>query len=84
VARLGEGCQDYSVHRQRLTPWIIGTVLICAALGAWSGHQIGGGGTGNMVLFGATCAVLGSFLPGAAIWIWARLRSRGRPRQGAA
>jgi hypothetical protein len=84
VARLGQGCQDYSVHRQHLTPWIIGTVLVCAALGAWSGHHIGDGGSGNIALISATCAVLGSFLPGAATWIWARLRGRGRPRQGAA
>jgi hypothetical protein len=72
------------VHPQRLTPWIIGTMLICAVLGGWWGHHIGGGGTGNMVLFGATCGVLGSFLPGTATKIWARLRGRNRPRQGAA
>jgi len=84
VARQAWGCQDYSVHLQRLTPWIIGTVLVCAALGAWSGHHIGDGGPGNIALISATCAVLGSFLPGAATRIWARLRSRGRPRQGAA
>ena len=71
------------MHRQHLTLWIIGTVLVCAALGAWAGHHIGDGGTGNIALIGATCAVLGSFLPGAATRIWARLRGRGRP-QGAA
>jgi hypothetical protein len=84
VARLAWGCQDYRVHRQHLTPWIIGTVLVCAALGAWYGHHIGDGGSGNIALLSATCAVLGSFLPGAATRIWARLRGRGRPRQGAA
>ena len=72
------------MHRQHLTLWIIGTVLLCAVLGAWAGHHIGDGGTGNIALIGATCAVLGSFLPGATTRIWARLRGRGRPRQGAA
>ena len=84
MARLAVGCQDYGVHRQHLTAWIIGTVLVCAALGAWAGHHIGDGGTGNIALIGATCAVLGSFLPVTASRIWARLRSRGRPWQGAA
>ena len=72
------------MHQQRLTPWIIGTVLVCAALGAWSGHHIGGGGAGNIALISATCAVLGSFVPGVATRIWGRLRSRGRARQDAA
>lgn len=74
------------MHPQRLTPWIIGTVLICAALGALYGHHIGDGGTGNIALISATCAVLGSFLPGGAVRIWARLRGRGsgRPHRGAA
>jgi hypothetical protein len=84
VVRVSQGCQDCSVHQQRLTLWIIGTVLVCAALGAWSGHHIGDGGAGNIALISATCAVLGSFLPGTATRIWARLRGRGRTRQGAA
>jgi hypothetical protein len=65
-----------SVHRQRLTLWIIGTVLLCAALGALLGHHIGDGGTGNIALISATCAVLGSFIPGGAVRLLARLRSR--------
>jgi hypothetical protein len=65
------------VHWQRLTPWIIGVVLACAAVGAWFGHEIGDGGAGNMALISATCAVLGSFLPGAILRAWTALRSRG-------
>jgi uncharacterized protein YcfJ len=80
----GRGCQDVSVYRQRLTLWIIGAVLICATVGAFLGHHIGDGGSGNIALISATCAVLGSFLPGAAARIRARLRGRGRPHQGAA
>ena len=72
------------MYWQRLTPWIIGTVLVCAGLGAFFGHHIGDGGSGNIALISATCAVLGSFLPGTAARIWARLHGRGRPRQGAA
>jgi hypothetical protein len=72
------------VQRQRLTPWIIGTVVACAALGAWFGHHIGDGGGGNIALISATCAVLGSFLPGAVAWVLSRLRNRGSPHQGAA
>jgi hypothetical protein len=72
------------VQRQRLTPWIIGTALLCGALGAWFGHQIGDGGGGTIALISATCAVLGSFLPGAALWLRAWLRDHGRPHQGAA
>jgi len=66
------------VQRQRLAPWIIGTIVACAALGAWAGHQIGDGGAGNIALISATCAVLGSFLPGAVVWLRGRLRDRGR------
>lgn len=61
--------------RPRLTPWIIVAVVACAALGAWFGHNIGDGGAGNIALISATCAVLGSFLPGAVLWLRARLRS---------
>jgi uncharacterized protein YcfJ len=78
------GCQDVTVQRQRLSFWIIATVLLCAALGAWLGHQIGDGGGGNIALISATCAVLGSFLPGAVLWVRARLRDHGWPHQGAA
>ncbi len=72
------------VTRHRLAPWIIAAIVACAALGAWGGHQIGDGGAGNIVLVSATCAVLGSFLPGAAAWLRARLRDRERPHHPAA
>jgi hypothetical protein len=72
-----------TVHHQRLTLWIIGTVLACAALGALLGHHIGDGGSGNIALISATCAVLGSFLPGGAARLVARLRGRNRPHRGA-
>ena len=66
-----------TVERHRLAPWIVVTVVACAALGAWGGHQIGDGGVGNIALISATCAVLGSFVPGAVLWLRNRLRSRG-------
>jgi hypothetical protein len=83
VTSTGRGCQDVTV-RQRLTPWIIGTVVVCAGLGAFLGHHVGDGGSGNIALISATCAVLGSFLPGAVFWVRARLRRHGRPHRGAA
>jgi hypothetical protein len=64
-----------NVHRRAL--WIIATVVACAALGAWAGHQIGNGAAGNVALVSATCAVLGSFLPGAVLWLRGRVRERG-------
>jgi hypothetical protein len=64
------------VYRQRLALWIIGTALACAALGAWVSHLLGDGGGGDIALISATCAVLGSFLPGA--FRWTRVRLRGR------
>jgi hypothetical protein len=64
------------VYRQHLIPWIIGSVLACAAIGAWLGHELGGGSSGNVALISATCAVLGSFLPGAVIRVRARLRGK--------
>ncbi len=66
------------MERHRLAPWIIAAVLACAALGAWGGHQIGDGRAGNIALVSATCAVLGSFVPGAVLWLRGRLRGRGR------
>lgn len=72
------------MQRQRLTPWIIGTVLACAALGAWGGHLLGGGGAGYIALISATCAVLGSFLPGAVRWARVRLRGQQPPHHDAA
>lgn len=86
----GQGCQDGSVYRQGISAWIIGAVVVCAALGALAGHHVGDGGGGNIALISATCAVLGSFLPGGVLQVRARLRTRakpgdgGRPRQGAA
>ncbi len=64
------------MFRQRLTLWIIGTVLVCAAVGAWFGHLLGGGGGGYIALISATCAVLGSFVPGAVRWVTVRLRGQ--------
>ncbi|MGH3303962.1 MAG: hypothetical protein ACRDOK_20245 [Streptosporangiaceae bacterium] len=72
------------MYRQRLTPWIIGTMLASAALGAWFGHLLGDGGSGNIALVSATCAVLGSFLPGAVRWARVRLRGQQPPHHGAA
>jgi hypothetical protein len=72
------------VYRQRLTLWIIGTVLACAAIGAWCGHLIGGGGIGYIALISATCAVLGSFVPGAVRWARLRLSGQQPPHRGAA
>jgi uncharacterized protein YcfJ len=90
VASTGRGCQDGSVYRQGITAWIIATVVVCAALGALAGHQLGDGRAGNIALISATCAVLGSFLPGSVLLVRTRLRNRakpgdgGRPRAGAA
>ena len=66
------------MQRHHLAPWIVATIVACAALGAWGGHQIGDGGAGNIALISATCAVLGSFLPGAVAWLRDRIRGRGR------
>ncbi len=71
------------VFRQ-LTPWIIGTVLACAALGAWFGHHLGDGRAGNIALVSATSAVLGSFLPGSVRWVRVRLRGQQPPGHGPA
>ena len=67
-----------------LTPWIIATVLLCAGVGAWFGHRIGGGGPGIIALISATCGVLGSFVPGTVLRLAGRRRHGQRPRQGAA
>jgi hypothetical protein len=69
------------VYRQHLVPWIIGSTLICAGLGAWGGQQLGDGRSGNIALISIACAILGSFLPGAASW--ARARLRNPPHHGA-
>lgn len=71
------------MQRQRLTSWIVGTVVLCAAAGAWFGHQVGDGRGGYVALISATCAVIGSFLPGAVLRLRARLRP-GKPRRDAA
>jgi hypothetical protein len=77
-------CQDVTVHQQRLGIWILVALLACAGLGALLGRHVGGGTTGMVVLIGATCAVLGSFLPTVISRLVARARQRQRPRQGAA
>jgi uncharacterized protein YcfJ len=71
------------VQRQRLTSWIAGTVVLCAAAGAWFGDHVGDGRGGYVALISATCAVIGSFLPGAVLRLRGRLR-HGKPRSGAA
>jgi hypothetical protein len=40
-----------------------------AALGGFLGSHLGGGQAGMVILVGATLGVLGSFVPGAAVWI---------------
>jgi membrane protein YqaA with SNARE-associated domain len=72
------------VQRQRIGVWIIAVVAACAALGAWAGSHLGDGHLGMVVLIGATCGVLGSFLPGSVTWVLGRVRRSRRPRQGAA
>jgi hypothetical protein len=69
------------VYRQHLVPWISGSALICAGLGAWGGQQLEDGRGGNIALISIACAVLGSFLPGAVSWACARLRNH--PHRGA-
>jgi hypothetical protein len=71
------------VQRQRLTSWIIATMVLCAALGAWFGHYVGDGRGGYVALISATCAVIGSFLPGAVLRFRTRLRDHGKPHRGA-
>jgi hypothetical protein len=71
------------VYRERLTLWIIGTALTCAALGAWVAHLLGDGGSGDIALISATCAVLGSFVPGAVRWTRVRLGRQQPPHHGA-
>jgi hypothetical protein len=66
------------VKLRRLSLWIIAMVLVSAALGAWAGHHIGDGGAGNIALIAATCAVLGSFVPNAVVWVCGRRRGRGQ------
>lgn len=61
-------------------PQTSGTITGARALsaaGAWLGTQPGGG-AGNIALISATCAVLGSLVPGAARKVRGLLR--GRPR----
>ena len=70
------------MYRQQLVPWIVGSVLVCAGLGAWGGQQLEDGRGGNIALISAAGAVLGSFLPGAVRWARDRLNDR-RPRLGA-
>ena len=71
------------MQRQRLTFWIIGTLVVCAALGAWFGRHVGDGRGGYVALISATCAVIGSFLPVAVLRLRTRLRDHGKPHRGA-
>jgi hypothetical protein len=72
------------VQRQRLGVWIVVVVAACTALGGWAGSNLGDGQFGMVALIGATCGVLGSFLPGGVLWVRDRVRGPGGPRQGAA
>jgi hypothetical protein len=72
------------VQHQRLTSWILGTVVLCAAAGAWFGHHVGDGRVGYIVLISATCAVIGSFLPGAVLRLRTLVRDHSKPHRGAA
>jgi outer membrane lipoprotein SlyB len=68
------------VRQQRITLWIIVAVVACAALGGWAGSHLGDGQGGMVILIGATCGVLGSFLPGSVRWVRARLDKSGTRR----
>jgi len=74
------------VQRQRIVTWIVVVVAVCAALGGWAGSNVGDGKIGMVALIGATCGVLGSFLPGGVLWVRDRVRRPrpGGPHQGAA
>jgi hypothetical protein len=76
-------CQDERVYQRHLIPWILASALVCAGLGAWGGEQLDQGQAGNIALISVACAVLGSFLPGAARFARTRLRDR-RPHHDAA
>jgi hypothetical protein len=62
------------VQRQRIGIWIVAAAAACAALGAWLGSHLGDGETGMIALTGATCGVLGSFLPNSVLWVRGRAR----------
>ena len=68
------------MRQQRTALWIIVTVVACAALGGWAGSHLGDGRGGMVVLIGATCGVLGSFLPGSVLWVRGRLAKSGTRR----
>lgn len=72
------------MQRQRIGVWIIATVVACAALGGWLGSHLGDGKAGMIALIGATCGVLGSFLPGSVTWVRGRVRRPGGPPHGVA
>lgn len=72
------------MQRQRIGLWIAAAALPCAALGAWLGSHLGDGETGMIVLIGATCGVLGSFLPNSVLWVSGRLRRPGSSSRDAA
>jgi hypothetical protein len=57
-----------------MTGWITAAVAACGALGGWAGSHLGDGRVGMISLTGATCGVLGSFLPGGLLRIADRIR----------
>jgi hypothetical protein len=61
-------------RRRRVVAWITAAVAACAALGGWAGSHLGDGRVGMIALIGATCGVLGSFLPGCLLRIAGRVR----------
>jgi hypothetical protein len=75
--------RPYPGARQRIAVWIVLAVAACAALGGWAGSHVGGGHVGMVALIGATCGVLGSFLPGGVLWVRDRLRRPSGPGHGA-
>jgi hypothetical protein len=72
------------VQRQRIGVWIVVVVAACAALGGWAGSNVGDGKIGMVALIGATCGVLGSFLPGGLLWVRDRVRRTGGSGPGTA
>jgi len=72
------------VRRLRITIWIIVVVAACAALGGWAGSHLDDGNFGMVALIGATCGVLGSFLPGGVLRVLHRVRRPGSTGPGTA
>ncbi|HYK26478.1 MAG TPA: hypothetical protein VEV61_00795 [Streptosporangiaceae bacterium] len=72
------------MRQREVRVWIIVAVVACAGLGAWLGDRISAGDGGTTALISISCAVLGSFVPGAIIWLRSRLRDRNPGHHGAA